>query len=91
MKLWRTDDAALRLWVAATIATLVVAAHQVSAQSAAPASRDFSRAGLERISDYIKNEIATGKIPGAIVLIQQHGKPVYFENSACATSRPNCR
>src|SRR5947209_12598414 len=24
-------------------------------------------------------EIATGKIPGAILLIQQHGKPVYFE------------
>src|SRR5437879_931232 len=80
MKLWRTDDAALRLWVAATIATLVVAAHQVSAQSAAPASRGFSRAGLERISDYIRNEIASGKIPGAIVLIQQHGKPVYFES-----------
>ena len=28
----------------------------------------------------MRNEIATGKIPGAIVLIQQHGQPVYFEN-----------
>ena len=28
----------------------------------------------------IRNEIATGKIPGAIVLIQQHGHPVYFES-----------
>lgn len=27
----------------------------------------------------MRNEIATGKIPGAIVLIQQHGHPVYFE------------
>ena len=26
------------------------------------------------------NEIATGKIPGAVVLIQQHGHPVYFES-----------
>ena len=46
---------------------------------AAPASRSFSREGLERVGDYIQNEIATGKIPGAILLIQQHGKPVYFE------------
>ena len=45
----------------------------------APASRDFSRAGLDKVGDYIKNEIASGKIPGAIVLIQQHGTPVYFE------------
>jgi CubicO group peptidase (beta-lactamase class C family) len=31
------------------------------------------------MGDYLRNEIATGKIPGAILLIQQHGKPVYFE------------
>ena len=29
--------------------------------------------------DHVRNEITTGKIPGAILLIQQHGKPVYFE------------
>jgi len=28
----------------------------------------------------MRNEVATGKIPGAVVLIQQHGHPVYFEN-----------
>ena len=33
-----------------------------------------------RVGDYIRNEIASGKIPGAILLIQHHGKPVYFEN-----------
>src|SRR5476649_611890 len=43
-------------------------------------ARTFSRAKLERIGDYIRNEIATGKIPGAIMLIQQHGQPVYFES-----------
>jgi CubicO group peptidase (beta-lactamase class C family) len=48
-----------------------------SASQASPAS--FSRAGLDRIGDYIRNEIASGMIPGAILLIQQHGKPVYFE------------
>jgi CubicO group peptidase (beta-lactamase class C family) len=48
-----------------------------SASQASPAS--LSRAGLDRIGDYIRNEIASGMIPGAILLIQQHGKPVYFE------------
>src|SRR6266446_7257871 len=84
MKPWRTDGAALRLWVAAAIAVcssaiVVGTPCRVRAESAAPASRSFSHEGLERVGDYIKNEIATGKIPGAIVLIQQHGQPVYFE------------
>ena len=50
-----------------------------AAQFAEP-PRTFSTEGLAEVSDYIKNEVATGKIPGAILLIQQHGKPVYFEN-----------
>jgi CubicO group peptidase (beta-lactamase class C family) len=84
MKPWRTDGAALRLWVAAAIAVLsgaIVAGtpHPLCAESAVPASRSFSHEGLERVGDYIKNEITSGKIPGAILLIQQHGKPVYFE------------
>ena len=53
---------------------------RLRAESAAPVARSFSREGLDRVGDYIRNEIATGKIPGAILLIQQHGKPVYFEN-----------
>ena len=81
MKPWRTDGAALRLCLAAAIACLVAggAAYQASAESPAAASRSFSGAGLDMVGDYFKNEIASGKIPGAIVLIQQHGKPVYFE------------
>nr|WP_249139336.1 serine hydrolase domain-containing protein [Bradyrhizobium japonicum] len=35
---------------------------------------------MAKVSDYIRNEVATGKIPGAILLLQQHGKPVYNEN-----------
>ena len=38
-----------------------------------------SAAGLERITEYFENEVATGKLPGAVVLIQQHGKPVYLK------------
>jgi CubicO group peptidase (beta-lactamase class C family) len=40
----------------------------------------FSRAALDRFGDYIRNEVATGKVPGAVLLIQQHGKQVYLES-----------
>ncbi|SDR89460.1 serine hydrolase domain-containing protein [Bradyrhizobium canariense] len=78
MKRWRTDGAARRAGVAVALALLIVA----TAGRAEPPlsySVSFSHAGLERVSDYMRNEVATGKIPGAIVLIQQHGRPVYFE------------
>jgi len=35
---------------------------------------------LQRVGDYIRQEIAAGTIPGAVILIQQHGHPVYFES-----------
>ena len=34
---------------------------------------------LERITEFFNNEIATGKLPGAVVLIQQYGNPVYLK------------
>nr|WP_312015138.1 serine hydrolase domain-containing protein [Bradyrhizobium lablabi] len=34
---------------------------------------------LERITEFFDNEVATGRIPGAVILIQQHGKPVYLK------------
>jgi CubicO group peptidase (beta-lactamase class C family) len=45
-----------------------------------PAGAHFNPDKLARIGDFFRNEVATGKIPGAIVLIQQHGKPVYHES-----------
>jgi CubicO group peptidase (beta-lactamase class C family) len=35
---------------------------------------------LERITAFFDNEIATGKLPGAVVLIQQHGRPLYLKS-----------
>ena len=69
--------AALAL-VAVAVATGWPDARSAESSRIAPAS--FSRAKLDRVGDFIRNEIATGKIPGAIMLIQQHGQPVYFEN-----------
>ncbi|MBR1124455.1 beta-lactamase family protein [Bradyrhizobium lablabi] len=51
---------------------------ELHAETRAPGT--LSRAALGRLGDTIRNEVATGKIPGAVFLICQHGKPVYFES-----------
>src|SRR6185312_3228236 len=95
MKRWRTDGAARPSLVAALALLLVAAAAGWSVASDAGSPRSpagtFSSARLERVGDYLRNEIATGKIPGAIILVQQHGHPVYFEKLGVidvATGRP---
>jgi CubicO group peptidase (beta-lactamase class C family) len=45
-----------------------------------PPGAHFNQSKLARIGEFFRNEVATGKIPGANVLIQQHGKPVYHES-----------
>src|SRR6476659_10452106 len=44
-----------------------------------PPGAHFNPDKLARVGDYLRDQIANGKIPGAILLIQQHGKPVYHE------------
>src|SRR5712671_5755323 len=44
-----------------------------------PAGAHFNQDKLAKITEFFKNEVATGKIAGADVLVQQHGKPVYHE------------
>lgn len=56
---------ALLLWTAAASATTT---------SPAPSPRK-----LERITEFFENEVTSGRLPGAVVLIQQHGKPVYLK------------
>jgi CubicO group peptidase (beta-lactamase class C family) len=84
MKRWRIEGLLRRSGLAAPallIFALVTAWPGLGrAESQSSASAGFSRERLARVGDYMRNEIASGKIPGAIVLIQQHGRPVYFEN-----------
>jgi CubicO group peptidase (beta-lactamase class C family) len=44
-----------------------------------PAGAHFNPEKLAKVGDFLRNEVATGKIPGAVLLIQQHGKPVFHE------------
>jgi CubicO group peptidase (beta-lactamase class C family) len=39
-----------------------------------------SAVGLERVSAFFDNEATSGRIPGAVLLIQQHGAPVYLRS-----------
>ena len=34
---------------------------------------------LRLLTDFFEEEVASGKLPGAVVLIQQHGRPVYLK------------
>jgi CubicO group peptidase (beta-lactamase class C family) len=84
MRRWKTDGLARRCSVATALSLLVVAGIVLQpsvcrAESTIFVSASLSRAKLERVGDYIRQEIADGKIPGAVILIQQHGHPVYFE------------
>ena len=44
-----------------------------------PAGAHFNPQKLARIGEFFRDQIANGKIPGAVLLIEQHGKPVYHE------------
>lgn len=44
-----------------------------------PAGAKFNPEKLAKITEFFKNEVATGKISGADVLIRQRGKEVYHE------------
>jgi CubicO group peptidase (beta-lactamase class C family) len=85
MRRWRTDGFTRRRSVAAAFALLILAVavgrpDAGSAEAPLQVSAGYSQPRLQRVGDYIRNEIATGKIPGAVVLIQQRGHPVYFES-----------
>jgi CubicO group peptidase (beta-lactamase class C family) len=73
MKPWKID--------ARAVAALVVSLAQLSAAACASAApvRTLSPQKLQRIGAYLNDEVANGMIPGAVVLVQQHGKPVYME------------
>ena len=73
MKRWSINRRALLL--ALLLVGLAPAAHAENAVAA----RKFSPAKLAALNDYFGNEIASGKIPGAVVLVQQHGRPVFSE------------
>ena len=35
---------------------------------------------LEAITAFFTNEVTSGKLPGAVILVQQHGRPLYLKS-----------
>src|SRR3569832_2129788 len=77
MRPWRIEMCGRCALIAALVVLFGIAGATAGSDGRA---HKFTPEGLAKVSDYIRNEIATGKFPGAILLLQQHGKPVYYEN-----------
>lgn len=84
MKRWRTDGVRGLARTAAAFARLIAAIAvglPLAGYAESPSTpATLSPAKLQRVGDFIRNEIANHKIPGAVILVQQHGHPVYFES-----------
>ncbi|TMJ22008.1 MAG: beta-lactamase family protein [Alphaproteobacteria bacterium] len=63
--------------VAAAIS--VASPHAVANDFGPPPGAKLSIAKLAPIQSFVDSEIAAGRIPGAIVLIQRHGQPIYLQ------------
>ena len=61
-------------------ATLIMTGCGLSARAQAEAPPAPSAPKLELLTKFFDNEVATGKLAGVIVLIQQHGRPVYLKS-----------
>jgi CubicO group peptidase (beta-lactamase class C family) len=73
-----------RNWLCAPVVgalLMLLAVPRVAAEGTfdIPPGAHFNPEKLARVGDYLRDQIANGKIPGAILLVQQHGKPVYHE------------
>ncbi len=72
--------AALFAGMLAAIATTALSLPSAAGAFGPPPGAELSVEKLQRIDDFLNGEITSGKIPGAIVLIQRHGRPVYFKS-----------
>jgi CubicO group peptidase (beta-lactamase class C family) len=69
-----------RVMPLAAVGTAVAFVAPLSAVAFGPRpGAELSLEKLAPIADFVNGEIAARRIPGAIVLIQRHGKPVYFK------------
>jgi CubicO group peptidase (beta-lactamase class C family) len=68
------------LFCAALLTTAATPSIRAEGTFDIPAGAHFNQDRLAKIGEFFRNEVTTGKIAGAIILIQQHGKPVYHQS-----------
>jgi CubicO group peptidase (beta-lactamase class C family) len=64
----------------ATRLPVLAAAMAASAMLAPAHAADPSASRFESVSRFFENEVTTGKLAGAVVLIQQQGSPIYLKS-----------
>jgi CubicO group peptidase (beta-lactamase class C family) len=69
----------LRLLGCAALVSIATSSVRAEGTFDMPAGAHFNQEKLARVGDYLRDQVAQGKIPGAALLIEQHGKPVYHE------------
>lgn len=79
MKRWRSSAFAILLLALCCAYTSVHPIALARAEKAHTVARDFLPGRLLKLDDYFLGIVAERKIPGAVVLVQQHGKQVYFD------------
>jgi CubicO group peptidase (beta-lactamase class C family) len=80
MKALRIGVARFRVAAALAFILIAIALGIGRAEQVRPNPSGFSSEALARISAYMRHEVTSGKIPGAVLLIQQHGRPVLFDS-----------
>src|SRR5947207_10572563 len=68
------------LWPGVLLAIMVAPSVRAEGTFDIPSGAHFNVEKLAKVGEFFNNEVATGKIPGAIVLIRQHGKPAYHQS-----------
>jgi CubicO group peptidase (beta-lactamase class C family) len=79
MKRWRNSRAAILLLALCSVGTLTAPSPPARAEKPQSIAREFSAEKLLELDRYFLGMVAERKIPGAVVLVQQHGKPVYSD------------
>lgn len=79
MKRWRNSAAATLLLALFCAGTSLAPIACAGAEKVHGVAREFSPGKLLKLDDYFLGMVAEHKIPGAVVLVQQHGKRVYFD------------
>src|SRR5579871_1845960 len=69
----------LRLLGCAALVSFAASSVRAEGTFDIPAGAHFNQEKLAKVGDYLRDQVAQGKIPGAVLLIQQHGVPVYHQ------------
>lgn len=65
--------------LAAAALTLLWLSAPVAAADCAPEATAPAQGRFKAVTAYFDNEIATGKLPGAVVMVEQRGQPLYLQ------------